>query len=157
MTKEITKAFIIQEIQDKFRLRELVPEKFTFSEMVVPTYDIRPHTQKWIIEKVVISITETGGVLYYTVPDTEEWHLRSYTPIFYSGVFTIAGIYITRVYDPTYFMYLDLKAAQDTSYTVNLPMDVRLQAGDTININIDGYTTTGWLQLYVDIMKEEIR
>ena len=157
MTKEITKAFILQEIQDKFKLREFEHDKFLFSETVIPTYDIRPHTQKWIVDKVVISVTEIGGLHFFTVPDTEEWHLRSYTPIFYTGVYTVAGVYITRVHDPTYFMYLDLTAAQNTSYTVNLPMDVTLQAGDTIDINIDGYTSTGWLQLYIDVMKEEIR
>ena len=158
MTKEITKAYIIQQIEDRFKLRELVPEKFSFSEMVVPTYDIREHLRTAIVTAKTLSISETGGVEYFKIPSNEEWHLNGYNVIFTgAGAITVAGVYITRTYHSAYFLYLDLTAAQTVSYVVDLPKPVILHSGDTININIDGYTSTQGLYLYIDVVKEEIR
>ena len=158
MTKEITKAKILQEIQDKFRLREFLPEKFLFAETVIPVYNIEKHTQTWVITRKSVTATGTGGILLRTVPENEQWALRAYDVVFVSGVFTATGLYITRVQeDPTYFIYLDLTAGQSTSYHITLPSPVVLQPGDEIQINIDGYTSSGVLYIYLDVMKEEIR
>ena len=158
MTKEITKAFILQEIAERFALRELAPEKFSFSEIVVPTYDVESHLGLNRISVAVLSITGTGGVDFFVVPDNENWILSGYNVVFSgAGTCTISGVYITRRPVSTSFLYLDLTAAQNTSYAVNLPKEILLKAGDTVSVNVDGYTATANLYLYIDVLKETVR
>ena len=159
MTKEITKAFILQQIQDKFKLRELEPEVFRFSEEVVPVYDIGQHLKIWESYREVVSITGSGAVDILTVPATERWLLRAYTVVFVSGAYTIAGVYILRntKRDENDFSYLDLTAGQSSSYLRTLPVPVVLEPGDELKFNIDGYTSSGSVVFHYDFMKEEIR
>ena len=157
MTKEITKANILQEMTDKLRLRELMTEKFVFSEMVIPTYNIEQHLEEWWHNFVDVSITGIGGFMFYTIPQNEKWHLKRYDVVFMTGVYTIAGVYIARKNQSpaAATVYADLTAAQNTSY--HNETDVVLTRGDSILINVDGYTSTGNLRLYIDYMKERIR
>ena len=157
MTKEITKSIILQEITDKFKLREFAPANFLFDETVVPVYNVEQHLEEWWQKYRTESITATGGQHYFSVAQDERWHLKRYDVVFMTGAFTIAGIYITRSNrDPSdAYIYLDLTAAQNTSYHVNT--DVILNRGDTISANVDGYTTTGNLRLYIDFEKETVR
>ena len=156
MTKEITKAFVIQEIQDKFGLREFEPAKFLFDETVVPVYNVESHLQRFLVEFATKSITALDYYTYFVVPQNERWTLRGYNIIFITGVFTVAGALIHRG-GSTYYMYLDLKAAQSASYIVNLNHPVILMPGDDLGLYADGYTSTGDLQMRADVMKEEIR
>ena len=159
MSKEITKAFILQQIQDKFGLRELSPEIFRFSEEVMPVYNIENHVQTWISEFAEVSITATGGIEFFEVPQTERWYLRGYNVLF-MGVadqIKVSGVYLTRVKTPTSSLYLDLVKAQAISYAYNLPTSVTLNAGDKLKILVDTYVSTQDLRLYIDYMKEEIR
>ena len=156
MTKEITKARIIQEIQDKFKLREFSPEKFLFNETVVPIYNVEPHLGKWEIKRKTTSITSISYPTFFTVPESEKWTIRAYQPTFMTGSYSIAGVLVGRP-DATTYIYLDLKAAQNVSYVVNLPVPVIVQPGEVIFVNVDGYTTTGDLLLHMDVMVEEIR
>ena len=156
MTKEITKAFILQEIQDKFRLRDLKPAKFEFSETVIPVYDVAQHLIKRSISRMNIAITELGAMTILTVPDNMRYTIFGYTVVFVSGDYTVAGCYIERG-DPTLFVYLDLTAARAVSYTVDLPKPVILESGHKMRINIDGYTSSGTMYVYTDRVKEEIR
>ena len=158
MTKEITKAYLLQQLEDKFKLREFEPEVFTFSERVVPTYNIGQDVRTRATKYYAASVTGTGGVLFFTVPYNERWFLKTYNVIFMGvNTCTIAGVYITRVYNPNNFIYLDLTAAQTVSYAVNLPKVIVLDSGDNINVNVDGYTSAQTLRLYIDYEKEEIR
>ena len=157
MTKEITKAYILQQIQDKFKLREHTPEKFTFGEEVIPTYDVGQHLMEWSVTYKVVTIFGTGGYVFFEVPETERWTLSKYNVVFISGAFTIAGVYISRLPTLGDFLYLDLTAAQNVSYAVNLPQPVILDAGDRININVDGFTSGGDLRIYIDYQIEVIR
>ena len=159
MTKEITKAFIIQQIQDKFQLRELTPERFRFSEMVVPTYDVEQHLQRWESTTNTVYVTSAANYTFFTVPATERWVLRAYNVIFLgAGAFTIAGIYVlrhTRVNES--FVYLDLTAAQTVSYLNTLPEAITLEPGDMLRINVDGYTSAQNLRMDIDYRKETLR
>ena len=157
MTKEITKAKILQEMGNKFGLREFEPEIFTFSESVVPVYNIEQHLQTWEVKKKVLSVTSTNGELLFTVPMNEKWYLRAYNLWFLTGVYTIAGVYILRTSAPSDPIYLDLEADQVASKVVTLFTLCPLHSGDGIYVNIDGYTSTGNLQVTVDCMVEEIR
>ena len=159
MTKEITKAFIIQQIQDKFQLRELTPERFRFSEMVVPTYDVEQHLQCWELAVEVVSITSATSFTFFTVPATERWVLRAYNISFLgASTCTIAGAFITRhLGESTSFIYLDLTAAQTVSYLNTLPEAVVLEPGDALKINVDGYTSTQDLRMDIDYRKETLR
>ena len=157
MTKEITKAFILQRMTDELALRELVPEKFTFSENVVPVYNMEKHLKNWMIETATKSVTTTGGLLFLKPPDNERWTVNGYTVVFVTGVYTIAGVYIIRNHTESNFVYIDLAPAQTVSYTVNLPKPIELVYGDRFYINIDGYTSTGNLTLNIDVNKEKIR
>ena len=159
MTKEITKAIILQEIQNKFKLRELEPAKFLFDETVVPVYDIGRHVHSWWQSYKTVTINGTGPLSIKAVPPTEHWHLARYDVVFMTGAYTIAGIYIKRKNQaaPDSFIYLDLKAAQSVSYHIDLVKDVVLEPGDEIMVNVDGYTTTGAFRFYYDYRMEEIR
>ena len=159
MTKEITKAIILQELQDKLKLREFKTAPFLFDETVVPIYDIGSHLGQWSTWYDGRDITSADGQNFFTVPDDELWQLAQYDVVFMSGVYTVAGVYIVRKNkrDAATFIYLDLAAAQSVSYHVELQKTVVLQPGDEININIDGYTSTGTLRLYIDYLVEKIR
>ena len=157
MTKEITKAFILQQIRDKFKLRELTPEKFSFSEMVMPVYNIEQHLEEWWHKYYTVTVTATGAKEFVGVPENERWHLRRYDVVFMTGAFTIAGIFILRKNKNPVdaYVYLDLTAAQNVSYHVET--DVVLTHGDAIRVNIDGFTSSGDIRLYIDYKREIIR
>ena len=157
MTKEITKAVILQEMQDKFKLREFDPAQFLFDETVVPIYNIEQHLEEWWNQYVSASITGTGPAFFVETPQDEKWHLKRYDVVFMSGVYTIAGVYIKRKNSSPAgaSVYLDLTAAQNVSY--HQETDVVLTRGDALYANVDGYTSTGSLRLYMDFVKEKIR
>ena len=159
MTKEITKAFIIQQLEDKFGLRDLEPEVFGFSEKVIPVYDIEQHLKTWEVKCFTTSITGTGGYLFFTVPKTERWLLRAYQLVFYAvGAYKMSGVYISH--RPTVaaeYVYLDLKANQTASYLVNLPVPVVLEPGNRLGVNVDTYVSTANLELILDAQVETIR
>jgi hypothetical protein len=159
MTKEITKASILQEIQDKFGLREFEPAKFLFDETVVPVYDIERHLTKWEIMEMTVSITSAAGFYFFKVPANERWLLRAYQVIYgMTGAHKGSGLYIDyRPPSTATAMYLDLKKGQDVSYLVNLPNPVMLSPGNRLYYLIDDYTSTQNLTIDIDVQKEEIR
>jgi len=158
MTKEITKAFILQQMQDKFGLRELEPETFRFSEMVIPTYNIEKHLRLNETLFKDVSITSAAGFTFYTVPSTEKWSLNGYNVVFMaSGAYKVTGLYIDRKLSLATSLYLDMTEGQTISYAVNLPKPCELEPGDKIRILVDDYTSTAYLRLYADVLKEEIR
>ena len=158
MTKEITKAIILQQIQDKFGMREFAPAAFLFDETVVPVYNVERHLEEMWTKYITRSITSTGGELFLTVPGTERWHLKRYDVVFMgAGCYTVAGLYVERVNrsPADAYIYIDLEAAQSVSY--HKDVDVILNPGDAVKISIDGYTSTQDLRLYIDYLREEIR
>ena len=158
MTKEITKSIILQEIQDKFKLREFDPAAFLFDETVVPVYEIGEHLKTWRVYNHSESITSTGDKLFFTVPPNERWTLRSYMVLFYSeGAYQVSGVYLAYRDALSDYIYLDLKKNQASSYLVNLPVPVVLEPNNRIYAYIDTYVSTANLRLYVDVQKEEIR
>ena len=159
MSKEITKAFILQEMQDKFKLRELEPEVFSFSETVIPVYNVEQHLEEWKADFIERSITGTGAEAFFVVPDDEKWSLWRYDVIFMgAGAYTVAGMYTRRRKDAvTDFCYLDLGAAKSASYHIELSVPVVLMPGDFLAVNIDGYTSTQNLRVYIDYLMEKVR
>ena len=157
MTKEITKAFILQQIQDKFGMREFETAKFLFDETVVPVYDIGHHLRNCEARHCVTSVASAAAKILATVPDNERWFINGYTSVFVGGAYTVAGVYVTRKDTPTIFVYLDLAAAQSISYTINLPKVLRMDPGDALYVNVDGYTSAGQFHLELDYEVEEIR
>ena len=158
MTKEITKAIILQEIQDKLKLREFEPANFLFDETVVPVYNIESHLAAWVVETQTVSITSADAFLFFTVPQTERWTLRAYMLIFgMTGAHKASGVYIAHRPAPSGYIYLDLKKGQDVSYLVNLPVPVLLGPNTRLYVLIDDYTSTQSLDIKIDVLKEEIR
>jgi len=160
MTKEITKANILQEIEDKFKLRELEAERFAFSELVIPIYDVGNHLIRPRTEYVEKSITSATAFLFFTVPQNERWYLRGYNVVFLAaGAYTVTGLYVNRVNrSPSdAYIYLDMVEGQTVSYAKNLPTPVRLNPGDKLSLLIDSYTSTASLRLHIDFTVEEIR
>ena len=159
MTKEITKAFILQEMQDKFKLRDLVPEIFRFSEEVVPVYNIEQHIEHWKARYVTVSITGAGAIAVYSAPSSERVTLWRYDVIFMAvGAYTVSGIYTRRAADPAInFCYLDLGSAKSASYHIELSQPVVLEPGDSLYVNVDGFTSPADLRLYFDYKREELR
>ena len=159
MTKEITKARILQELQDKFALREHLPASFLFEETVIPTYDIEQHLGAWEIKAKTQSITSATSYIFFAVGPKQRWLLRGYTVIFLAtGAIKGSGLYITnRPPILTNLQYLDLTKGQEVSYTVNLSVPVVLGPNAQLGYLIDTYVSTQDLLIYVDILKEEIR
>ena len=159
MTKEITKAKILQEIQDKFGLREFEAAKFLFDETVVPVYNIEGHLGVWSVDSATKSITSATDFIFFAVPEGERWLLRAYMIIFgATGAHKGSGLYMGyRPYPGINIMYLDLKKGQDVSYLVNLPAAVELAPKTQLKYLIDDYTSTQTLTIYIDVLKEKIR
>ena len=158
MTKEITKAILLQEMQDKLKLRDLIPAKFTFEESVVPVYEIAPHLVAQTIKQESEGVTSSTNILFYTVPGDEVWTLHRYNVIFVTGVYTVAGVIIGRpAISSSQYIYLDLAAGQSVSYLTSLKIPVRLESGDKIYVYVDDYTSSGNLELWIDIGVEKIR
>ena len=156
MTKEITKAYILQELQDMFKLREYTPESFLFSETVLPTYDITSHLQKREIDYNVVSITSgPTEYVFFTVPQNERWILHRYNVVFLAaGAYKVTGVFIYRGLS---YIYLDMTEGQTVSYLHDLINPVVLDPGDRIVVYVDDYTSTADLRLRVDLVKESIR
>jgi hypothetical protein len=160
MTKEITKAIIMQEIRDKFRLREFAPAKFLFDETVVPVYNIEPHLLRWEVLEKTVSITSAAGFVFWTVPQTERWLLRGYTVTFgMTGAIKGTGLYISNRPPPTAgnAIFLDMIKGQEVSYLVTLATPVVLDPGNAIRYLIDTYVSTQDLIIHIDVQKEEIQ
>jgi len=156
MTKEITKAILLQQLQDRFKLRDYETEKFLFSETVIPIYDIGKLIPHYINGYTSVNITSASAFKFHTVPMNERWQLERYDVVpMGAGAFTIAGVYLQRALSD--FIYLDLEAGQTAAYHVNLPVTVTMEPGDALWVNIDGYTSTQALRLYIDYAVEEIR
>ena len=156
MTKEITKSIILQQIEDKFKLREFVPGPFLFEETVIPTYDIGPHLVTEERQVKTLSITSAASYAFFTVPENERWLLHRYNVIFVTGAYTVAGVFLGRPVSADY-VYLDLTAAQSVSYAHNLPNPALLMPNQRIYVMVDGYTTTGDLDMIIDATVEKIR
>lgn len=156
MTKEITKAIILQEIQNKLKLREFASSNFLFDETVVPIYDIGPHLLKWETKREIVSITSATNFLLFQVPQNEQWKVRRYNVIFHAvGAYTLTGIYIRR--SATDFLYLDMEAGQSASYMHELTQDAFLLPGEYLRVLVDSYTSTANLEVAFDVQVEEIR
>ena len=158
MTKEITKAYILQEIQDKFTLREFEPDKFLFSETVIPIYNVAPHLTKNEVRHNTISITNAGAFVFFTVPENERWFLRAYQVIFgATGAHKGTGLYIGDRPGAGDYIYIDLKKNQEISYLVTLDTPVRIQPGSNLRYLIDTFVSTQNLTIDIDVEIEEIR
>ena len=157
MSKEITKANILQEIQDKFKLRELEPEKFAFLESVRPTYNIGPHLGAPTSSFVQKSVTAgPAAYIFHTVPGDERWLVNGYNVVFMAaGAYKVTGVYVFREGGST--VYLDMTEGQTVSYAVNLPKVLDMRPKDALVVYVDDYTSTADLRLYVDYTKEIIR
>ena len=160
MTKEITKAFILQQIQDKFKLRDYEHEKFVFSETVIPTYNIEQHLVDYSAAYKTVSITSgSSGYEFFLIPENERWALATYNVVFITGVYGVTGLYIVRAkrtHDGA-MAYLDMTAGQTTSYAKHLPQPVILDAGDRVYLYVDSWTSIGDLRLYIDYTRVVIR
>ena len=158
MTKEITKSIILQQIQDKFKLREFEASPFLFSEIVSPVYNIEEHLKNFKESYQTVSITGIAAYTFFTVPDDEKWVLSRYDVVFMAtSVYTVAGVFTQRTTDGSKYCYLDLAAAQSVSYHVSLPFPISLVPGNKLRISIDGYTSTADLRMYIDYIVEKIR
>ena len=158
MTKEITKAFILQELQDKFSLREFEPAKFLFDETVIPTYDINPHIVHPVIVFASVEITSAPDAYnFFVVPENERWWLQGYNVVFMAtGAYTVTGLFMHHFNDATNMQYLDMTAGQTVSYAKRLPVPVLLQPRTSLEVYVDAYTSTNYLRLYIHYLREEI-
>jgi len=157
MTKEITKAIILQEMQDKLKLREFDPAAFLFDETVVPVYEIAPHLLKTVVKSKTLSITSgPDPYMFFEVSGTERWHISGYNVIFITGSYKVAGMLLYRKMIADYF-YIDLTKNQTVSYAVNLPKELVVNPGEKIFLYVDDYTSTGNLELRLDVKVEELR
>ena len=149
----------MQELQDKFGLREFEASRFLFNETVIPTYEIGGHLKKWEVTSNTQNVTTTGDIFFFEVPNTERWILRAYQVIYLmTGAIKGSGLIATlRPNTSAHFIYLDLKKGQEVSYLVNLPCPVVLEPGNMLKYVIDTYVSSQNLTIYIDIQKEEIR
>ena len=158
MTKEITKAIILQELENKFQLREFLPAKFLFDETVVPTYSIEPHLTRFEIMHNTVSITSATGFAFFTVPQDEQWTLRAYQVIFgATGAHKGTGLYAIWRPGEVDYIYFDMTKGQEISYLATLPQAVVLAPKTRLFYNIDTYVSTQDLTIDIDVSVEELR
>ena len=157
MTKEITKAKILQEIQDKFALREFAPAKFLFEESVIPVYNVEQHLAHAEVKESTLNITAgPSSFSFFNIPWTERWRVHTYNVIFMTGVYGVTGLMVARRLS-TEYIYIDMTAGRTTSYAVNLPKDIICNPGDSLRLYIDSFTSAGDLMLRLDTTVEEVR
>ena len=162
MTKEITKAIILQQIQEKFGLRELESEIFRFSEMVIPIYDIGMHVKNWDLQRYREEITGNGSLHFITVPDNERWKMRRIIVVAEAGgTYNIAIIYIyhpSHSTDNNYIFYNTVAPIAAGTVTIfEFPQDIPVEEGDNIDINISGFSVGGYTSIHILREVETIR
>ena len=152
MTKEITKVDIIQQIQDKFKLREFETSSFLFSEKVVPTYDIGQHVKQWALHRDRIEITGNGGAYFPDVPQTEQWRIRRITLIHETGAnfdITQFAYYATGEISFDYLFYdTTTPIASGTVKIFQLPQDLILSHGMRFFITIANFVAGGYVAMH---------
>ena len=161
MSKEITKASILQEIQNKFKLRDFEPEKFLFSEMVTPTYDIGDHVKHWESERCREQITANGVTIMCTVPENERWRVRKIDVINEGG----ANFKINQVFfygSATKLQYLYFNNAGIASGAVEffpLEQDIFMEHDEmnTLQLNVIDFVAGGYVAVHVLKEVETIR
>lgn len=155
---EITKSIILQQLQDKFALREWIPERFSFLETVIPVYQIEQHLREWITaDSGAISISSTTDFMTFTVPANERWYIRTYTGIFATGNYNIGAVKLNRANSDT-TMYLEIEEhLNGLSWVHEFPVPLVVVAGDKLVVTCSGHTTTGNFKLYIDYDKEMVR
>ena len=159
MSKEITKAHIIQEIEDKFKMRDFESAPFLFDETVIPTYEISPHLETRTIKSKTLSITSATFFEFFIVPADERWIFANYNLTFYNiGAYKVTGLFVTRTSSGAgAYIYLDQTAGQTGSYAVHLNTPVTVDPGDKLSVLIDTYVSTANLRLGVDVQLAKIR
>ena len=158
MTKEITKASILQEIQNKFGLRDFESERFLFGELVTPIYDIAPHVRNWVTERYRSSVTGNGPVQILYVPADTEYRIRRVSVLHETGAnFDIDQVFLEGVGNAVQYLFYDT-VAPITSGTVKLfepTQDIPMRKGDLIYMwfNVSNYVAGGFVSVHV--LKEE--
>ena len=160
MTKEITKSIILQEIADKFALRDFEPEKFLFGEYVIPTYDIAPHVRNWVNTRHRIEVTGNGSYQILYVPATERYHVRRMSLLHETGAnFDIDQVLIAGLSGSVQYLFYDT-VAPITSGTVKIfefIQDIPMQQGSLweMMFNVSNFVTGGYVATHV-LNEEEI-
>ena len=162
MTKEITKANILQEIQDKFGLREWEATKFLFNETVMPIYDIDQHVRKWVCIRGRKPIAGNGAVSFFSVPPVERWHVRRLSVFHETGAnFDIDQVFFYRGATECQYVFYDTTSPL-TSGTVKIfefPQDIPMEYGELadIRINVSNFVGGGYVALHMLREVETIR
>jgi len=162
MTKEITKANIIQEIQNKFQLREFTPAQFLFDETVVPTYDMGQHVKAWDMSRGRVAVSANGTLIPYAVPETEQWRIRRLSLINETGGnFDVDQIFTYHPSVPTAITYVFYNTASPigtgTVKIFEFPQDIPMSPGEHVMINISNYVGAGYVSVHMLKEVETIR
>ena len=161
MSKEITKANILQEIQNKFKLRDFEPEKFLFSEIVTPTYDIGDHVKHWESERFREQITANGVAVMCTVPDNERWRIRKVDVINEAGAnYLINQVLFYGSATKNQYLYFNYTGIASGGIELfSLRQDIFMEHGelDTFRINVASFVAGGYASVHILKEVETIR
>lgn len=144
----------MQELVEKFELQQYEKSPFLFGETIIPTYDIGKHLEKWVAKDSGQSITGVGYYVFYTVPNSERWHIRNITVAGASGSHTFSTI----VYQQAGGYWMNLYHTADSVHVIlNLSQDLVIEPQSILQIYFDGYTSTSTCHMYLNTKVEKIR
>ena len=162
MTKEITKSIILQEMQDKFQLRDFESARFLFDETVIPTYDVGAHVKHWTVTRDRQVVSGNGALFFHVVPYDERWRVRKIDV--YSetgGNFDIDQIFIATAGTEYQYLFFNTAApiANGTVNMFNLPQDIAMQRSMlyTVYINVANFVAGGYVAIHMLREVETIR
>ena len=162
MTKEITKANILQEIQNKFGLRDFEPERFLFGEFVTPVYDIEHHVKTWTTIRYRTQVTGNGAVAILLVPGNKEYNIRRVNVLHETGAnFDIDQVFFDGQSNAVQYLFYDT-AAPITSGTVKifaLTQDIIMSKNDlkAFYYNVSNFVAGGYVSVHVTLEDVTVR
>ena len=164
MTKEITKAILLQELKDKFELRDFEAARFLFDETVVPTYDIGEHVKLWESARSRIAIAANGSTHFFRVEMDERWSVRK-IDVFNEtgGNFDITQVYLYTDVNTNQFLFHDTVApiANGTVTMFDLPQDIRMERAngglEFLYLTVANFVAGGYVTVHMLKEVETIR
>lgn len=143
--KKITKAILMQQLVDRFKLQEHVREEFVFLEEVLPVFELKSLLDDWDIRYTgALGVTAISLIKVLEAPMNERITIRDIEINQASGTFTYISIILVRNKDVVNKLrYYEWGASQSGRSVLNLAQDLVLDPGDYLEVYCDGFTTNG--------------
>jgi len=141
----------VDELTNKFQLQDIesAPRPWLMSEMVVPVTNIDEMALSPQTIQLTISVTSAATYALNSIPVGETWRIRGIYLQLSTGVYTFDawGVRVIRATPAPVITLLDIRAAGVTELGTLLAQDLVLRSTDELTIRVNGYTSSGTLNV----------